>query len=125
MLTPQQLHQFNDEYITRYAHILSEGKRVEEMKRNHWRELSCFETGLKCFRIGGTYESNEVYLDGKKTHYIRKHILKIKGMFDETSFSCNIDGEDEVVEFDHDDESETIDYFPYEHGRLRIHFKAK
>ena len=47
MITEQQLHEFNSEYISRYKKILSKGKRKEEMQHNHWREISAFETGIK------------------------------------------------------------------------------
>ena len=59
MITEKQLHEFNSEFISRYAKILSKGKRVEEMQHNHWRELSAFETGIKCFHLGEEYKSED------------------------------------------------------------------
>ena len=112
MLTTQQVHKFNDEYVTRYAHIISEGKRVDEMKRNHWRELAAFETGIKCFHIGGEYTSED-----------KRHILKIGGMVEEHSFYGELDGEEVVLEIFHDDESEYLVYHPEWGDKTQIQFK--
>ena len=109
MITKEQLHEFNSDYITRYSKILSKGKRVEEMQHNHWRELSAHETGIKCFHLGGEYKSE----DGN-------YILKIKGMIEEHSFSATINGKRVVLEIFHDDESEYLVYHTF--GR-KIQFK--
>ena len=102
MITEQQLHEFNSEFITRYAKILSKGKRKEEMQHNHWRELSAFETGIKCFHLGEEYRSE----DGS-------YILKIKGMVEEHSFSATVNGKRVNLEIFHDNESEYLVYHTF------------
>ena len=103
MITKEQLHEFNSEYITRYAKILSKGKRKEEMQHNHWRELSAFETGIKCFHLGEEYKSE----DGN-------YILKIKGMIEEHSFSATVNGKRVSLEIFHDNESEYLVYHTFD-----------
>ena len=109
MITEQQLHKFNSEYISRYKKILSQGKRVEEMQHNHWRELSAFETGIKCFHLGEQYKSE----DGN-------YILKIGGMVEEHSFYATVNRMSAVLEIFHDDESE---YLIYHTCGKKIQFK--
>lgn len=50
----EKLHQFNFDFVTRYAKQLSEGK---DMRFIFEYELSCFESGLKCFHLGQTYKN--------------------------------------------------------------------
>ena len=109
MLTKEQVRKFNSEYITRYAKILSKGKRVEEMQHNHWREISAFETGIKCFHLGEQYKSE----DGN-------YILKIGGMIEEHSFYATVNRRSAVLEIFHDDESE---YLIYHTCGKKIQFK--
>ena len=110
MITEKQLHEFNSEYITRYAKILSKGKRKEEIQHNHWRELSAFETGIKCFHLGEEYRSE----DGN-------YILKIGGLIEEHSFSATVNRRRKVVlEIFHDDTSE---YLIYHTCGKKIQFK--
>ena len=109
MPTKEQVRKFNSEYITRYAKILSKGKRVEEMQHNHWREISAFETGLKCFHLGEQYKSE----DGN-------YILKIGGMIEEHSFYATINRRRVTLEIFHDDESE---YLIYNTCGKKIQFK--
>ena len=110
MLTKEQVRKFNSEYISRYRKIISQGKRVEEMEHNHWREISAFETGIKCFHLGEQYKSE----DGT-------YILKIGGMIEEHSFYATINRRRKVVlEIFHDDESE---YLIYHTCGKKIQFK--
>ena len=109
MITEQQLHEFNSEFITRYAKILSRGKRKEEMQHNHWREISAFETGIKYFQLGKEYKSE----DGN-------YILKIGGMIEEHSFYATVNRRSAVLEIFHDDESE---YLIYHTCGKKIQFK--
>lgn len=109
MITEQQLHEFNSDFITRYAKILSKGKRKEEMQHNHWREISAFETGIKYFQLGKEYKSE----DGN-------YILKIKGMIEEHSFSATVNGKRVTLEIFHDDVSE---YLIYHTCGKKIQFK--
>ena len=109
MLTKEQVRKFNSEYISRYKKILSQGKRVEEMQHNHWREISAFETGIKCFHLGEQYKSE----DGN-------YILKIGGMIEEHSFYATINRRSAVLEIFHDDESE---YLIYHTKEKKIQFK--
>lgn len=51
-----KLHDFNFDFCTRYAKQLSEGK---DMRFIFEYELSCYETGLKCFRLGQKYTNSE------------------------------------------------------------------
>lgn len=51
-----KLHQFNFDFVTRYAKQLSEGK---DMRFVFEYELSCFESGLKNFYLGQTYKNSE------------------------------------------------------------------
>lgn len=91
----EQLHEFNDTFITRYAKQLSEGK---DMRNVFERELSCYETGIAFFEIGAEYFQNG-------------HSLEVLCMIEESSFGVLFDGEELMVDIQHDDESEYINVF--------------
>lgn len=57
-LTEEQVHRFVDEFTTRYATQLNEGR---DLRFVYDFELSCLETGLVHFYLGQTYtnESGE------------------------------------------------------------------
>lgn len=94
-----ELHKFNDDFITRYSDILSAGV---DMRNVFERELSCHETGIKFFEIGKEYSLNERYS------------IMITGQMEEHSFAvCVNDNKfnDEYVEeceIFHDDKTEYI-----------------
>lgn len=98
-LTKEQIHEFNSDFITRYAEPLSEGIDMIAV----WeRELSCLETGIVPFEIG-----NEYSLNGRFT-------VKILSQIEEHSFGVLVTDNmynDEYVEeceIFHDDQSEYI-----------------
>lgn len=102
------LHQFNDEFVSRYSDILSVGN---DMRNVFERELSCFETGIRFFEITKLYTIDERYS------------FFITGQIEEYAFGvCVVDKKlnDECVEeceIFHDDESE---YIYINVGRQRI-----
>lgn len=51
-----QLHKFNDDFISRYAKELNDGR---DLRFIFEFELSCFETGLKHFYLGQTYTNSD------------------------------------------------------------------
>ena len=103
-----ELHRFNDEFTTRYADILSQGVDYRNVFE---RELSCFETGIKCFHIGDEYQIGDRYT------------IKITCQIEEYAFGVNVidniikDDYVEECEIFHDDESE---YIYVNVGRQRI-----
>ena len=112
MLTKEEVRKFNSEYISRYAKILSKGKRKEEMEHNHWREISAFETGIRYFKLGEKYKSTD-----------EKHLLKVEGMVEEHSFYGRLDGKKVTLFIYHDDESEFLVYQPKFGSRTPIQFE--
>ena len=106
-----RLHQFNDEFTTRYADILSQGVDYRHVFE---RELSCHEAGIKYFHIGDEYQIGDRYA------------IKITCQIEEYAFGVNVidnitkDDYVEECEIHHDDESE---YFFLNVGRQRIQVK--
>ena len=106
-----ELHRFNDEFVSRYSDILSQGVDYRNVFE---RELSCFETGIKCFHIGDEYQIDDRYT------------IKITCQLEEYAFGVNVidnitkDDYVEECEIHHDDESE---YFLLNVGRQRIQVK--
>ncbi len=91
-----QLHQFNDEFISRYSKQLSCGINMTNVFE---RELSCFETGIRYFEIGKEYTSEG-------------HTVKIVCQIEEAFFGVILDGEEEYqVEILHDEKSEYLNIF--------------
>lgn len=52
----EKLHQFNFDFVTRYAKQLSDGK---DLRFVFEYELSCAETGLKNFYLGKSYKNSD------------------------------------------------------------------
>lgn len=101
-----KLHQFNDEFTTRYAKQLSIGFDLTNVFE---RELSAFETGIKFFEIGKKYTSEG-------------HTVKIVCQIEEAFFGVVLDGEEEYqVEIMHDEESEY--FIVFRDNGERIQFK--
>lgn len=55
-LSEQEVHDFVDEFTTRYAVQLNEGR---DLRFVYDFELSCLETGLKHFYLGQTYTNKD------------------------------------------------------------------
>lgn len=55
-LSEEQVHRFVDEFTTRYATQLNEGR---DLRFTYEFELSCLETGLKHFYLGQTYTNSD------------------------------------------------------------------
>ena len=101
------LHRFNDEFISRYSKQLSCGL---DMTNVFERELATFESGIKFFEIGNEYTSED-------------HTVKIVCQIEEAFFGVILDGEEEYqVEIMHDEESEYFIVFR-DNGK-KIQFKA-
>lgn len=101
-----KLHQFNDEFTTRYAKQLSIGFDLTNVFE---RELSALETGIKFFEIGKEYTSEG-------------HTVKIVCQIEEAFFGVILDGEEEYqVEIMHDEESEY--FIVFRDNGERIQFK--
>lgn len=55
-LSEEQVHKFVDEFTTRYATQLNEGR---DLRFTYEFELSCLETGLQYFYLGQTYVNED------------------------------------------------------------------
>lgn len=106
-----ELHRFNDEFVSRYSDILSQGVDYRNVFE---RELSCFETGIKYFHIGDEYQIGDRYT------------IKITCQIEEYAFGVNVidnitkDDYVEECEIHNDDESE---FFFLNIGRQRIQIR--
>lgn len=102
-----QMHEFNEDFISRYAKRLSLG---EDLRMVWEREFTATETGIKFFELDKEYVSD----DGKEK-------IKYLGMLDEAYSLIEYHGEQVEVEMFHNNRSE---YIVLHWGRQTVEFHA-
>lgn len=96
------LHKFNDDFVTRYSDILSTGV---DMRNVFERELSCHETGIKFFEIGKEYIVSDRYK------------IKVVCQIEEYALGVIVNDDYDIeLEIFHDDESEYL-MLPIDRGQ--------
>lgn len=94
-LTQEQIHEFIDDFTTRYKTFISVGMDLTNV---YERELTAFENGTSFFEIGKTYSCIE---EGHPD-------ITIRGQREESWLVYELDGDLDEAEIFHDEDGEYI-----------------
>lgn len=79
-LTKEEVHNFIEEFTTRYKDYLNENR---DMRNVFERELNCLIANSKCFKIGEKYSNNDRSKSITIENQIEEHSLIVKDNYGE------------------------------------------